>query len=133
MSLLKKALYAQLAWFALATTYNGLSLFSIARSGVGFAGDKAATLSALAAVVAFISVTVAGLKGCVTPYRILAPIVTVLLCVGGVLKHLFAGPADYASYHAWVLAILINVFGVAGYAVGSVAAFKMRVAASSTQ
>lgn len=131
MSLLAKALDAQLVWFALATIYNGLSLVSIARTGAGFAGDQTATISAMAAVIMFGTVTMLGLKGWLFLYRILAPIVTVLLCVGGVLKHVNAGPADYASQLAWVMAIGINVFGVTAYVVGSAAAFKVRDAAPS--
>ncbi|WP_108790769.1 hypothetical protein [Erythrobacter sp. Alg231-14] len=124
MPLFNKALYGQLAWFAMATIYNCLSLFSLTHSQTGYAGDQATTLSAMGAVIAFTTVTLIGLKGWLLAYRFLAPTVTVLLLLGGVLKHVIAGPTDYASQLAWVLAIAINLVGFAAFALGSWTALR---------
>jgi hypothetical protein len=124
MPLFRIALFAQLAWFVMAAAYNSFSLLAISRTGIGFAGDQPATVSAMIAVAVFTAVTLCGLKGWLIAYRILAPLVTVMLFVGGVLKHLNAGPEHYASDLAWTLAIAINVFGVVAYAVGSAASFR---------
>jgi hypothetical protein len=76
------------------------------------------------AVVIFGAVTLLGIFGRNTLYKILSPIVAVLLFFGGVIKHVHLGPADYASQQFWVAAIAINCFGVAAYAVGAFTAFR---------
>ncbi len=133
MTTLKYALYGQFIWFALASIYNGLSLVSLSHSGVGFAGDQAITVSAMMAALVFFAVTLIGLKNWLLAYRVLAPGVTIMLFLGGVLKHVSAGPVDYASYLAWALAIGINVFGVVVYTLGSAAAFSARLSSTSPQ
>lgn len=123
-ALFTAALWLQLVWFLLAVTYNCLSLAAMADGGPGFAGDQPTTISALIAVFAFGAVTLTGFMPRKRLYRIAAPIVLVLLLVGGVLKHLTLGPASYASYDHWLAAILINAFGVAAYTFGARVAFS---------
>lgn len=123
-ALFTAALWLQLIWFALAASYNCLSLATMAGGGAGFAGDPPTTISALVAVFVFGAVTLTGFMQRKSPYRVAAPIVLVLLLVGGVLKHVMLGPASYASYDHWLVAILINAFGVAAYALGARVAFN---------
>lgn len=120
----KTALWMQTVWFALAVSYNCFSLVSMANGGAGFAGDRAGTISALAAVVLFGAVTLAGFLRRERLFRVFSPLVVVLLLVGGVLKHLMLGPVSYASYNHWLTAIMINGFGVAAFAFGAALAFS---------
>jgi hypothetical protein len=64
------------------------------------------------------------MSGKVRAYRILAPVALILLLVGGVIKHLLLGPADYASFISWVIAIAINTFGVVAFGIGVVASYR---------
>ena len=125
--LFKAALWLQIVWFALAVSYNCLSLASMAVGGRGFAGDQSGTVSALAVVVLFGTVTLTGFIRRKTLYRLFAPAVLVMLLVGGVLKHMMLGPVSYSSYSHWLVAILINAFGVAAYTLGVRFAFSRRV------
>ncbi|MEH6716097.1 hypothetical protein [Parasphingorhabdus flavimaris] len=124
MNLLWPSLYAQIVWCVLASAYNCLSLLAIANGGIGFAGDASTTQSAMVAVVIFGAVTLAGFLGRVKIYKVLSPIVVIALCVGGVLKHLNLGPATYASEWHWIVAILINSFGVIAYTIGAFASYR---------
>ena len=123
-ALFKAALWLQLVWFALAVSYNCLSLAAMAAGAPGFAGDQPTTVSALIAVFAFAAVTLTGFMPRKRLYRVAAPIVLLLLLVGGVLKHVMLGPASYASHDHWIAAILINGFGVAAYGFGAGLAFS---------
>ena len=115
----KAALYLQIVWFALAIGYNCLSLASMAAGGPGYAGDQAGTVLATVAVFMFGAVTLAGFMRRKTLYKILSPLVLVMLLVGGVLKHAILGPDSYASYGHWLTAILVNALWVIAYAVGA--------------
>lgn len=115
----KAALYMQILWFALALGYNFLSLASMAAGGPGYAGNQVSTVLATVAVLLFGAVTLAGFMRRKTLYKILSPLVLVMLLVGGVVKHVILGPDSYASYGHWLTAILINVLGVIAYAVGA--------------
>jgi len=124
MTVLQGALRAQLGWFAAASLYNSLSLVAMAQGQQGYAGDAATTKSAMFAVLFFGATTVAGISGRTLTYRILAPIALILLLVGGVIKHFLLGPADYASFVSWVIAIAINTFGVVAFGIGVVASYR---------
>ncbi|MEP2236625.1 MAG: hypothetical protein ABJM58_07405 [Alteripontixanthobacter sp.] len=124
MSWLRRALYAQIVWVILASGYNFLSLLAISNGHAGFAGDAATTQSAMVAVVIFGAVTLLGLFGRMTIYKVLSPIVVIVLFVGGVLKHISLGPASYASEAHWIVAILINGFGVLAFAMGTYSSFR---------
>ncbi|MFK7842510.1 MAG: hypothetical protein AB8B54_09620 [Sphingorhabdus sp.] len=124
MTLLKASLIGQVFWVLSASAYNLLSLRAIGRGELGFAGDAATTQSAMIAVVIFGAVTLLGIFGRKTLYKIMVPIVAVALFVGGVMKHVHLGPADYASQQCWIAAIAINCFGVAAYLVGAFTAFR---------
>lgn len=124
MTVLKASLFGQAIWFLCAAVYNGLSLLAIAGGDTGFAGDAATTQSAMVGAAIFGVVTLSGLVGQMAIYKVLAPVVLVALLVGGVVKHVSLGPQGYASEITWIVAILINSFGVAAYAVGTFAAFR---------
>lgn len=119
----KIALYAQLLWVVLALLYNCLSLLAIASGGDGFAGDAAATGTATLAVFLFLIVTTLGLIGQIRIYPILALLTSAALFAGGVMKHLYAGPTEYASQLSWTFAIAINCFGVIAYLAGFASLF----------
>lgn len=123
---LRPSLFEQLVWAALATSYNIASLVALNQGEQGFAGDAGTTSSAMVSVVLFTLVTMLGLFDKLTLYRILAPIILVLLLLGGVLKHALADAENYASQTLWFTAIAINTFGVAAYAWGVIAAFRVR-------
>lgn len=116
--ILKASLYLQLLWVGLALTYNTLSLLAIAYGGSGFAGDAATTISASLAVLVFLTVTVFGFLEWTRSYRFFALLTCAALFVGGVWKHLHAGPAEYASHVTWAVAIAINCLGVIAYLAG---------------
>lgn len=124
IDMLKASLYAQLVWFALAALYNVLSLLAIGGGDTGFAGDAATTQSAMLGAMIFAAVTCTGLLGRITVYKILAPIVTIALLAGGVVKHVQLGPADYASQAHWIAAIAINIFGVIAFCGGVIAVYR---------
>lgn len=124
MTLLKASLVGQIVWFLAASTYNILSLRAIGLGAPGFAGDAATTRSAMIAVAIFGAVTVLGMLRSKTLCKYVVPIVAVVLFVGGVVKHIYLGPADYASKQYWILAIAINCFGTVAYVTGAVAAFR---------
>lgn len=119
MSWFRRALYAQFVWVMLASGYNCLSLLAISNGDAGFAGDAATTQSAMVAVVIFGAVTLLGLFKRMSIYKVLSPIVVIVLFVGGVLKHVNLGPVTYASEAHWIVAILINAFGVLAFAIGA--------------
>jgi len=107
-----------------ATLYNACSLIAMSRGNPGFAGGAASTQSAMLAVLMFGAVTIAGMTGRAVTYKVLTPIVATTLLLGGVIRHLFSGPEGYASVHLWVLAMLINTFGVVTFSFGAFAAVK---------
>ena len=112
------SLFAQLLWFIMATGYNTLSLFALVEGETGFAGDAATTRSAMIVAIAFGAVTLAGFCTWLKIYKTLSPIVVIALFFGGVLRHINAGPAEYASETYWMFAILTNCFGTLAYATG---------------
>ena len=120
----KGTLYAQLAWAAVATGYNVLSLIAISSGEQGFAGDGATTQRAAITVAFFAFVTIAGLAGWSRTYRLLAPLVTLILFAGGVVKHVMVDLAGFASFALWLTAIGINLFGSAAFLGGVVAAYR---------
>ena len=124
MTLFRTSLFGQVLWFLSASAYNLLSLRAIGRGELGFAGDAATTQSAMIAVVIFGAVTLLGVFGRKTLYKIMFPIVAVFLFVVGVMKHVYLGPADYASQQCWIAAIAINCFGVVAYTAGAFTAFR---------
>ncbi len=120
----KTALYAQCLWLVAATVFNLLSLRDIKQGLPGWAGDQA--LGAQMVVIAMGAVIGLGLLGWLRTYRVLVIPVLVLLFAGGVLRHVIADPASYASATTWAVAIAINLFGSAAFAFGLIAVIRSR-------
>lgn len=111
---LKTLLLLQLAYAVMGVGYNVLSYLSVASGGQAFSatapltGGLSLTLYALCLVPGF-----AGYTGI---YRVLMLLSIVVFGYGGIVKHLLNYPGGldiYSSMTAYVLAIGINVFGLA--------------------
>lgn len=113
-----RPLWLHAAWLALATLFNAGSALAIANGQPGWAGPS--VLGAQAGVGVMALVLVPGLLGWTRAYRVSAGCVGVVLLVGGVGRHLVADPAVYASALTRVAGVCINLFGVAGFALGAV-------------
>jgi hypothetical protein len=118
----QKSLVAQGIWFGAASTFNLLSMRAIAQGQVGWAGPTPLTAQIVATLMA--CVILLGVVHWIKAYRFAAPVVLVLLFVGGVYRHLVADSADYASSATWAFAIGINLYGCCVFSRGVLLAWR---------
>ncbi len=111
---LRTLLVLQIAYAVMGVGYNVLSYISVASGGQAFSatapltGGLSLTLYALCLVPGFLGYT--GI------YRVLMALSIVVFGYGGIVKHLLNYPGGlevYSSMTAYILAIGINVFGLA--------------------
>lgn len=123
MRTLKSFLYMQLIWFTAATAFNLLSALAVSQGHQGFAGNT--PLQAQAFVIVFGLVTLTGFLRTPRVFQVAAPVVVILLALGGVGRHFTSPIEDYASLRHWYLAVGINLFGSVAYLTASIAAFRL--------
>ena len=111
----------QLLWVVLGLIYNAVSYRQIASGSSALAPtDPLAGAIFMGLCGGLIG---AGMLGWRRSYRFGIPLLTVLLFYSGLWLHLMACSSDsslpgYASFAAWLSAILINIYGVITLAIG---------------
>ena len=111
---LKTLLLLQLAYAVMGVGYNVLSYLSVASGGQAFSAT--APLTCGLSLTLYALCLVPGYLGYTGIYRVLMLLSIVVFGYGGIVKHLLNYPDGlgiYSSMTAYVLAIGINVFGLA--------------------
>jgi len=111
---LKKLLLLQIIYAVLGIGYNVVS--HLVAAGGGKALSSTAPLVGGLSLGVYALCLLPGFLGLITPYRVLMGLAILVFGYGGIIKHLMNYPdglAQYASMTAYVIAIGINVYGLA--------------------
>ena len=117
MSDLHKIVRYQFIWFILASAFNGLSYIWIKNGNLGWAGSGPERAQVI--VILMGGVIALGYFNKIKLYRISLPFITFILLFGGVIRHILADHTTYFNLQTLLGAILINVFGVWAFALGT--------------
>lgn len=124
---LKHLLTLQILYAALGVGYNVVSHFVTA--GGGKALSSTAPLVGGLSLGIYALCLLPGFLGKITPYRILMGLAILVFGYGGIIKHLLNYPdglAQYASMTAYVVAVAINVYGLALNILAAAGRFKRK-------
>lgn len=124
---LRMLLKFQLVWVVLGLGYNGVSVWRIESGGVALSPTEPFSGAIFVGICGLI--VFAGLSKTKRLYRFSAPCLALLLSYSGVGLHIINILADasltgYASFTAWLLAVLINAYGVITLSLGSWLAWR---------
>ncbi len=109
---LRTLLNLQVLYAAAGTGYNIISIIMKSTAGKGLSATS--PLAGIAVLLFYLLFLIPGFKKKMTPYRILMGIAIIVLGYGGVVSHILKYDSMdlYYSHAAWLLAILINLFGL---------------------
>lgn len=113
----------QITWFVMATIFNLCSYRIVTLGGTGWAGPTP-LIAQFVACVLFLVVMLGVFRK--TAFIVAAPAAIIVLALGGVLRHVAADTALYASLGTRMTAIAINSFGVVAFIIGLSDALKRR-------